>query len=307
MKILPRLVIAFSLTLAFAQAGQSEEPEPQATPENQPSAPDTDRSTVSVKPGPPVITQKDLYEGTGFFHPFLRMPKYVLQDQKTIWTSPFHTAKKDIKWWVIFGGGTAALIATDQWTVKALPNSHDQITVSTWGSRLGSAYSLIPISSAFYFTGTAAHQERFRETGLLGFEALIDAAVAGEAIKLIADRARPLEAGGKGHFEDSPNSRWSSGFPSGHALSTWAMASVIAHQYPHPRILPLLAYSLASVVVISRVGARQHFPGDVVAGSAIGWFIGDFVYGKRHNRNLDQKATIGNRILAHIRIGAAID
>jgi hypothetical protein len=54
------------------------------------------------------------------------------------------------------------------------------------------------------------------------------------------------------------------------------------------------------------VGARQHFPGDAVAGSAMSWFIGDFVYGKRHNRDLDQKPTISQRILDHVRIGAAV-
>jgi membrane-associated phospholipid phosphatase len=265
------------------------------------------RSTIEVAPGPEAIKEKDLFEKTGIFHPLVRMPKYVLQDQKAIWTSPFHTTKKDIKWWVLAGAATGALIATDQWTVKQLPNSSSQVSVSTWGSRLGSAYSLIPISAGFYFIGTGTHEERFRETGLLGFETLIDATVVVEAVKLVADRARPLESDRKGHFEDSPNGRWSSGFPSGHSISTWALASVIAHQYPHPRIIPIVAYSLASIVVVARVGARQHFPGDAVAGSAMGWFIGDFVYGKRHNRDLDQKPTFAQRVIDHVRIGGVVE
>ena len=263
------------------------------------------RSTIEVKPGPEAIKDKDLFEKTGYFHPFVRMPKYILQDQKAIWTSPFHTAKRDIKWWALAGVATGALIASDHWIVKQLPNSSSQVSVSNWASRLGSAYSLIPISAGFYFIGTGSHEERFRETGLLGFETLIDANVVVEAVKLVADRARPLQSDGKGHFEDGP-SRWSSSFPSGHAISTWALASVIAHQYPHPRIIPIIAYGLATTVVVARVGARQHFPGDVVAGSAMGWFLGDYVYGKRHNRDLDQKPTISQRILDHVRIGAEI-
>src|ERR1017187_7364901 len=39
-------------------------------------------STPDVKPGPPVLKQKDLWKGTGVLHPLLRMPKYILQDQK---------------------------------------------------------------------------------------------------------------------------------------------------------------------------------------------------------------------------------
>lgn len=263
-------------------------------------------STIQVKPGPPVLKQKDIWNEKGIFHPFVRMPKYVLQDQKAIWTSPIHTARADVKYWVIFGAATAAFVSTDRWTVKQLPNSSSQISVSTWGSRIGSAYSLIPITAGFYFIGTGTRKERFRETGLIGFETLINASLVVEAIKLVADRARPLESDGKGHFWDSTNGRWSSGFPSGHAINVWALASVVAHQYPHPRIVPILAYGLASTVVVARVGARQHFPGDVVAGSAMGWFIGDYVYGKRHNRELDRKRSVVQKVLDQVHLGAAI-
>jgi membrane-associated phospholipid phosphatase len=264
------------------------------------------RSTLEVQPGAPALKQKDLWEGTGYLRPFLRMPKYIWQDQKAIWTSPFHTAKKDVKFWAIFGGATAVLIATDRRTVNQLPNTSSQVSVGTWGSRIGSAYSLIPISAGFYFIGTYSHEERFRETGLLCFEALIDSNILVEAVKLATDRARPLEGDGGGHFEASPNGRWSSGFPSGHAINAWAMASVIAHQYSHHRIVPILAYGLASTVVMARVGARQHFPGDVVAGSALGWFIGDYTYGRRHNRNLDQKPTAAQRLLDHVHLGVGM-
>jgi membrane-associated phospholipid phosphatase len=306
------LVLVFCACGAFGQAPAPDCDQPQLdaqarpddTTQNKPQD-DAQRSAIEVKPGPPVIKQKDLWEGAGFFHPFARMPNYILQDQKAIWTSPFHTSRDDVKFWAIFGGATAALVATDRWSVKVLPNSSSQVSVSTWGSRLGSAYSLVPISGAFYLIGTGTHQERFRETGLIAFETLIDTSLVVEAVKLVADRARPLDSDGKGHFWDSP-SRWNSGFPSGHAISTWAMASVIAHEYPHPRIIPVIAYGLAGVVVVSRVGARKHFPGDVVAGSAMGWFIGDYVYGKRHNRDLEQKRTVAQKVLDHVRLGVDV-
>lgn len=293
--MLPRCAVVGFLLAGLASA--------QTPVPDQPSG--AQRSAVEVKPGPPVIKQKDLWDQTGYFHPFVRMPKYIWQDQKAIWTSPFHTGKSDIKYWAVFGGATAALVATDKWTAKDLPNSKSQVSVSTWGSRFGAAYTLIPVSSGFYFLGTATHDDRLRETGLLAFETLIDSNIVVEAVKLGTGRARPLQGDGNGHFEDSPG-RWSSGFPSGHAINTWAMASIVAHQYPHPRIIPILAYGLATTVVVARVGARRHFPGDVMAGSAMGWFIGDYVYGKRHNRDLDQKPTVAQRILDHVHLGAEI-
>jgi membrane-associated phospholipid phosphatase len=267
---------------------------------------ETQRSTLEVRPGPPAIKDKDLWEKAGYLHPFKRMPKYILEDQKAIWTSPFHTAKSDAKWWAIFGTATAALIATDKRTVKALPNTSEQVRLGTYASNLGAAYSLIPISAGFYFLGTAAGSERFRETGMLGFEALIDSTIVEMAIKSVTDRARPLESDGKGHFWDGSNGPWNASFPSGHAINTFALASVFAHQYHDHIYVPIVAYALASTVVGARMAARRHFASDLVVGSALGWFIGDFVYGKRHNRDLDYKPTLAEKVLTHVRIGGGV-
>jgi hypothetical protein len=55
-------------------------------------------TAIKVKPGSEAIKDKDLWEKTGYLHPFRRMPRNILQDQKAIWISPIHTAKSDIKW-----------------------------------------------------------------------------------------------------------------------------------------------------------------------------------------------------------------
>jgi membrane-associated phospholipid phosphatase len=80
---------------------------------------------------------------------------------------------------------------------------------------------------------------------------------------------------------------------------------VIAHEYPKP-LVKVVVYGLASTVVVARVGARRHFPGDVMAGAGIGWFMGDYIFGKRHNRSLDRKASRVRSILDHVEIGASI-
>lgn len=157
-----------------------------------------EQTTIEAKPGAPVIQEEDLWERSGVLHPFRRMPRFVAHDQAAVWTSPIHTAKRDIKWWAIFGGATGALIATDRWTVQKLPNSASQVSVSTWASRVGSAYSLIPLSAGFYLIGSKRKDERFRETGMIAFETLIDVNIASEALKIVADRARPLEGNGYG-------------------------------------------------------------------------------------------------------------
>jgi len=240
---------------------------------------------------------------TAYWRPFRHLPKDVLIDQKRIWTSPFHTARKDIKWWAIFGGATAALIATDQYTAYHAPINSTGVRVGTDASGLGQAYTLIPIAAGFYFLGTARKSGRSREAGLLSFEALADSSIVELIVKSATDRARPLEGDGKGGFGDSTSPRSSSSFPSGHAINTFAMASVFAREYHDKLWVKLIAYGYAGGVMSARLAAEKHFPGDVFAGGVMGWFIGDYVYGTRHNAELDHKPTVAQRVLGHVRFG----
>src|SRR6185295_14900228 len=67
-------------------------------------------------------------------------------------------------------------------------------------------------------------------------------------------------------------------FPSGHAMMSWSFASLVAHEYKGGKVIPTVAYSLASVVSVARFTAQKHFASDIVAGGAMGWFIGKFVF-----------------------------
>ncbi len=61
---------------------------------------------------------------------------------------------------------------------------------------------------------------------------------------------------------------------------SWAIASVIAHEYPGP-VTQVLSYGLAGAVSVARVEAHQHFMSDAVIGSALGWYLGRQVYRAR--------------------------
>src|SRR5215469_18511786 len=192
-----KVLIATFLFLAILPAFCQEQPgETNSQPPDNTQPPTANRATPSalgVAPGTEALKDKDLYEGTGYFHPFRRMPKFILTDQKRIWTSPFHSKKSDIKYWAIFGGATAALIATDKYVSHNAPNPHWLQTVGNDASYLGEPYALLPITAGFYFYGSATGNERFRETGLLSFETLADVTVVELAIKSITNRERPTE------------------------------------------------------------------------------------------------------------------
>ncbi|MFB3829441.1 MAG: phosphatase PAP2 family protein [Bryobacteraceae bacterium] len=232
-----------------------------------------------------------------------RLPKFVLQDQKAIWTSPFHAGEAEASWWGILGAAGAALIATDKHTARQLPNTEDQVAVATWSSRIGAIYTLAPLDAGLYLLGAAKHDGDLREASFLCAEAMIDAAIAGNAVKVATQRERPTEGSGEGRFWRGSGRIWNAGssFPSGHAIESWAFASVIARKYPRPVIVPAVAYGLAAIVSASRFAARRHFASDVVIGGVMGWFIGDYVYGKRHHRAGKQSAL--RKALARVNFG----
>ena len=69
-------------------------------------------------------------------------------------------------------------------------------------------------------------------------------------------------------------------FPSGHAITTWALATVIAEQYRDKLFVRYGAYGLATAVSLSRFTGRNHFRSDVIVGSAFGYLIGRYVVGR---------------------------
>ena len=199
--------------------------------------------------------------------------KNILLDQKEIWTSPFHMTRRDARWWLTFAAITGAAVATDRRTSQQLPNTARPRGIQP--PRLAGGRRVHPDSHRrrFYVSGVLAKNPKLRGTGLLGGEALADALVVSEVLKVATGRQRPLEGDGGGHFFHGSDS-----FPSGHAIESFALASVIAHRYRNKKAVVIIAYGLATLVSASRFSGRKHFASDIVAGGVMGWFIGRHVF-----------------------------
>jgi membrane-associated phospholipid phosphatase len=205
----------------------------------------------------------------------------IVRDQRAIWTSPFHLTRGDAKWLAPLGLSTATLIASDQETGE-LSDNRRRISVSKDVSFAGSVYSTGGLAAAFYLVGRATGNARARETGLLGGEALIDSGLVTTVLKNVSQRPRPTRDGAHAEFFDGGHS-----FPSGHAASTWALATVIANEYHDRRAVQIGAYGLAVAVSVSRYTGRNHFLSDILVGSFIGYGIGRYVYKTHHDPVLD--------------------
>jgi hypothetical protein len=200
--------------------------------------------------------------------------KHIVSDQKQFWTSPARFRTKDLRWILPGVGITAAFIASDSWWSRQVNPSHVQTSlhVSDYGT-----YSLAALGGASFLFGHMTHDDHLEEAGLLSGEAAINATGVTYLIKEITQRQRPLQGNGNGDFFVGGQS-----FTSEHSAIAWSIASVWAHEYPG-WLSQTAAYGLATAISITRVTAKQHFPSDVVVGSALGWYFGRQVYRAHHD------------------------
>jgi len=204
----------------------------------------------------------------------------ISRDQAGIWTAPARLRGRQLLWLVPFAAATTLAFEYDVQAMNALGPSPTRVRVSNDFTHLGSGYVLAGAAGATYLFGKLEHEDRPREAGMLALEAVADASLVVEGLKLVTDRQRPYVPPGTGTFwPDHPDVyTLSSSFPSGHSAATWALARVMVEETPGHPWLHVLLYGLATGVAIGRVTGENHFPSDALVGSVIGYSIGGHVY-----------------------------
>jgi membrane-associated phospholipid phosphatase len=206
----------------------------------------------------------------------LSLLKNIVLDEKAIWTSPAHLRLADADWIIPFAGIAAVSLYSDTHVSRALTTSPSFVSKSTSFSNYAVG-ALGGISGGIYLLGKITHDDHKQEAGLLSGEAAVDAVAVTTILQYSFGRQRPLDGTGQGPF-------WHGGtsFPSDHSTAAWAVASVMAHEYPST-LSKIFFYGLASAVSLSRVTGKDHFPTDVLVGGAIGWFTGQYVFRAHHD------------------------
>lgn len=206
--------------------------------------------------------------------------KRIAKDQADIWTFPRHLTWEDADIIVPFGMALGATLPTDSDFSRGLSNSPSRLKHSVDLSNYGVG-AMAGMTGALYVWGHFTHDDHKKEAGFLSGEAALNSVLVAEAFKYAFGRTRPLDQ------PQYAGDFWHGGasMPSEHAAVSWAIASVIAHEYPGP-IPSILAYGLASSISMARVTGKQHFPSDVLVGSVIGWYVGKQAYRKHHDPEL---------------------
>lgn len=214
------------------------------------------------------------------------LPKNLFLDQKQFWTAPIHMSEKQWEWAIpsVLVGGL--FIKADQTIENHVPTNKSTVSHAGTASNAGVAV-LTAAGAGLFLLGHIQDNDQRRETGILAGEAAIGALVDTEVFKYAAGRERPFTGTSPGRFFVGGDS-----FPSLHSSVSWAIASVIAHEYPGP-LTQLLAYGTAGGVSAARWAGQKHFFSDVAIGAALGWYMGRQVYRSRSHYSDVEMARYG--------------
>jgi hypothetical protein len=215
------------------------------------------------------------------------VPRFILQDQKAIWTSPAHVKISDLDWLVPLAAGTSLAIVTDQSAMNHVVTKNASFNAKNIDASNAMIGGFIAAPVALYGFGHVWKSPHAREAGILSGEAMLDSVVVEQGMKLAFWRERPSMNNASGDFFKS-DAGIDSSFPSSHSVVAWSAAAVLAGEYPS-RWTQLFIYSAATGVCLTRVMGQQHFPSDVLVGSAAGWLVGRYVFRKHHTQFLDKE------------------
>jgi membrane-associated phospholipid phosphatase len=196
-----------------------------------------------------------------------RSVRRILHDQRNLYLAPFKPP--NFKWDALVLVGAGAFLAADRHIENNISHSHFHAYQTTSNIALaGLAGSLAGV----WIYGFKPEHLHARETGELEIETLINTFLIYAPMQLIAGRQRPDE--GNGHGDFLKHHSLNTSFPGGHAMFTWAMASVLADEYPKPWARGL-SYGAAFTVTFTRFMARDHWASDMFLGTALGLAIAE--------------------------------
>lgn len=218
------------------------------------------------------------------------------QDEKRIWTSPFRAKPKDLLLWGGLLAVTGVMIHNDEAIyrdIKDFQAKHEWADKATpFFSHMAQGYPFA-LAGAIWITGALTRNEHAKETGYLALQAMLHSFIVVQVVKHLTGRARPSAfngedrwAGPAGFFKRYEAGKWShyDAMFSGHTITIWSLATVLAHQYRKTVVVPVLAYSLATLGGLATITDDLHWLSDVVLGAAIGYAISRFVIKRRSRR-----------------------
>jgi membrane-associated phospholipid phosphatase len=217
-------------------------------------------------------------------------------------SAPFHLKGKDWGKVATFGLLTAGVFVADKginhFAVDLRNRSNSVVSISNFITRFGGAsegYTLAALGAY----GFIFKEEKIKTTTLLATQAYLISTVYLEAFKFLASRQRPEyydpatnknKATFHGPFYrfkkdlngSKPDKIRYSSFPSGHATLAFAAATVYSMEYRDRTLVPIIAYSSATLIALSRITENKHWASDVFVGAGLGFLTARQIVNNYH-------------------------
>jgi membrane-associated phospholipid phosphatase len=251
-------------------------------------------------------TRHNFYKTDSIFS--FRSPKgyfpSLLNNLEEQMVSPFKLSSKQ---WLMTVGAAGITIALfhfdgeiDEWA-RVQKQKHSWVNktspvITNFGGPWG-IYSVLATGAI----SAVCSNEKGVQTALLATQAMITSGVWANIIKVLTGRERPMAdyvfSKSEGGAWYGPFAAWDQdlavrkpitafdAFPSGHTATAFSIATVFATQYKDHKAVPIIFYSAATLVGISRLTEHEHWASDVFVGGLLGYLCGKQVvnhYNKTH-------------------------
>lgn len=201
-------------------------------------------------------------------------------------TGPFHSTGKT---WtkvgafaVIEGGLFLADKSIRSWAIDLMGRNEKLQNTSQYITNFGGTWETYTLA-AFGAYGFIFKSEKVKTTTLLALQSYLASGAMQFVVKYLTGEQRPsyidpdnAPPGPKFH---GPSFAFRIGgsntaFPSGHTTAVFAAATVFAEEYRDRPLVPIISYTAATLVGLSRITENAHWASDVFAGAALGYVTG---------------------------------
>jgi membrane-associated phospholipid phosphatase len=216
----------------------------------------------------------------------------VATDAANIAIAPVGWDGKQWLGFAAFTGVTLVLFTQDEAIRDFYLRNHTatQDNISKYALDPMGKWYLAGLLGGMYIYGVAANDVHTETAALLTGKAVLLTGGYTLLLKGLFQRERPYTGDpANPNTWNGPLGDWGdNSFPSGHSSMAFAAATVLSAYYHERRWVGITAFSLASLVALSRTYDDQHWASDVFAGAALGYAVGRLVY----NNYEKQKITV---------------
>ena len=223
--------------------------------------------------------------------------KISLNDGGKVFTSPLRFDARDglMTFGVLVTTGLLFTVddETRDYFKKQKSNFND--VLADVGNFYGTIYPSLIVGGGLYATGLIIKNEDIRVTGRMAFESVAIAGLITTISKSLMGRHRPYNNDGSLVFEGPTFEMDFLSLPSGHATVAFALSTTLANRIDNT-FASIGLYTLAAVTSLSRIYDDMHWASDVFLGSAIGYFVADFISRKKDKNSKYTIIPTGNGI-----------